>query len=160
MKENVRKQWRIHLCCGRFRLSNYSGSYCKAKKCFWMCGCKIVKGKDIRVDNPLISLSFPLCPDWSRSVTVGGHQKKNNLVNSESVASDNTSTLRKISDSSTGSAPNHHQGAWAGLSMHYSVWLSLSRSIVQSQTLLAKNRRWFYISICNLRFAQILKCKC
>ncbi|XP_038556127.1 adhesion G-protein coupled receptor G2 isoform X2 [Micropterus salmoides] len=73
MKENVRKQWRIHLCCGRFRLSNYS--------------------------------------DWSRSVTVGGHQKKNNLVNSESVASDNTSTLRKISDSSTGSAPNHHQGA-------------------------------------------------
>uniref|UniRef100_A0A3Q1ITF0 Adhesion G protein-coupled receptor G4b n=1 Tax=Anabas testudineus TaxID=64144 RepID=A0A3Q1ITF0_ANATE len=25
MKENVRKQWRIHLCCGRFRLSDYSG---------------------------------------------------------------------------------------------------------------------------------------
>ncbi|KAK6298391.1 hypothetical protein J4Q44_G00314460 [Coregonus suidteri] len=24
MKENVRKQWRIHLCCGRFRLSDYS----------------------------------------------------------------------------------------------------------------------------------------
>ncbi|XP_055015445.1 adhesion G-protein coupled receptor G2-like [Boleophthalmus pectinirostris] len=24
MKDNVRKQWRIHLCCGRFRLSNYS----------------------------------------------------------------------------------------------------------------------------------------
>ncbi|XP_044061882.1 adhesion G-protein coupled receptor G4 isoform X2 [Siniperca chuatsi] len=72
MKENVRKQWRIHLCCGRFRLSDYS--------------------------------------DWSRSVTVGGRQKKNNLVNSDSVASDNTSTIRKVSDSSTGSAPNHHQG--------------------------------------------------
>uniref|UniRef100_A0A672YPL4 Adhesion G protein-coupled receptor G4b n=1 Tax=Sphaeramia orbicularis TaxID=375764 RepID=A0A672YPL4_9TELE len=27
MKENVRKQWRIHLCCGRFRLSDYSGTY-------------------------------------------------------------------------------------------------------------------------------------
>ncbi|KAG9335316.1 hypothetical protein JZ751_005365 [Albula glossodonta] len=26
MKENVRKQWRVHLCCGRFRLSDYSGS--------------------------------------------------------------------------------------------------------------------------------------
>uniref|UniRef100_A0A3Q2VPR7 G-protein coupled receptors family 2 profile 2 domain-containing protein n=1 Tax=Haplochromis burtoni TaxID=8153 RepID=A0A3Q2VPR7_HAPBU len=26
MKENVRKQWRIHLCCGRFRLREYSGS--------------------------------------------------------------------------------------------------------------------------------------
>ncbi|XP_022042737.2 adhesion G-protein coupled receptor G2-like [Acanthochromis polyacanthus] len=24
IKENVRKQWRIHLCCGRFRLSDYS----------------------------------------------------------------------------------------------------------------------------------------
>ncbi|XP_042181665.1 adhesion G-protein coupled receptor G4-like isoform X2 [Oncorhynchus tshawytscha] len=24
MKENVRKQWRIHLCCGRFRLNDYS----------------------------------------------------------------------------------------------------------------------------------------
>ncbi|XP_068182518.1 adhesion G-protein coupled receptor G6 [Antennarius striatus] len=24
MKENVRKQWRIHLCCGRFRLGEYS----------------------------------------------------------------------------------------------------------------------------------------
>ncbi|KAK7922493.1 hypothetical protein WMY93_009395 [Mugilogobius chulae] len=24
MKDNVRKQWRIHLCCGRFRLSGYS----------------------------------------------------------------------------------------------------------------------------------------
>ncbi|KAL0974130.1 hypothetical protein UPYG_G00216040 [Umbra pygmaea] len=24
MKENVRKQWRIYLCCGRFRLSDYS----------------------------------------------------------------------------------------------------------------------------------------
>ncbi|KAB5571259.1 hypothetical protein PHYPO_G00222960 [Pangasianodon hypophthalmus] len=24
MKENVRKQWRIHLCCGRFKLNSYS----------------------------------------------------------------------------------------------------------------------------------------
>ncbi|XP_023277381.1 adhesion G-protein coupled receptor G4-like isoform X1 [Seriola lalandi dorsalis] len=74
MKENVRKQWRIHLCCGRVRLSDNS--------------------------------------DWSRSVTVGGRSKKKNLVNSDSVASDDTSTVRKVSDSSTGSAPNHHhQGA-------------------------------------------------
>ncbi|XP_071314384.1 adhesion G-protein coupled receptor G6 [Trachinotus anak] len=74
MKENVRKQWRIHLCCGRFRLSDHS--------------------------------------DWSRSVTAGGRCKKKNLVNGDSVASDDTSTIRKVSDSSTGSAPNHHhQGA-------------------------------------------------
>ncbi|XP_068571143.1 adhesion G-protein coupled receptor G6 [Cebidichthys violaceus] len=73
MKENVRKQWRIHLCCGRFRLSDYS--------------------------------------DGSRSATVGGRCKKNHLVNSDSVASDNTSTIRKVSDSSTGATPNHHQGA-------------------------------------------------
>ncbi|XP_070770033.1 adhesion G-protein coupled receptor G6 [Enoplosus armatus] len=39
--------------------------------------------------------------DWSRFVTVGGHHKKNNLVNSDSVASNNTSTIRKVSDSST-----------------------------------------------------------
>ncbi|XP_062249160.1 adhesion G-protein coupled receptor G4 isoform X1 [Platichthys flesus] len=71
MKENVRKQWRIHLCCGRFRLSDYS--------------------------------------DWSRSATVGGGRKNNNLINSGS--SDNTSSIRNVSDSSTGSAPSHHQGA-------------------------------------------------
>lgn len=71
MKENVRKQWKIHLCCGRFRHSDYS--------------------------------------DWSHSVTMSG--KKNHLVNSDSVASDETSTNRKVSDSSTGSAPNHHQRA-------------------------------------------------
>ncbi|XP_069388135.1 adhesion G-protein coupled receptor G6 isoform X2 [Paralichthys olivaceus] len=71
MKENVRKQWRIHLCCGRFRLSDNS--------------------------------------DWSHSVTAGGRCNKNNLINS--VASDNTSSIRKVSDSSTGSAPQHHQGA-------------------------------------------------
>ncbi|CAK6964668.1 adhesion G-protein coupled receptor G4 [Scomber scombrus] len=70
MKENVRKQWRIHLCCGCFKLSDYS--------------------------------------DWSHSGTVGGRCKKNNLVNSDSVASDNTYTNRKVSDSSTGSRPNHH----------------------------------------------------
>ncbi|XP_031718799.1 adhesion G-protein coupled receptor G2-like [Anarrhichthys ocellatus] len=73
MKENVRKQWRMHLCCGRFRLSDYS--------------------------------------DGSRSMTMGGRCKKNHLINSDSVASDNTSTIRKVSDSSTGSTPNHHQGA-------------------------------------------------
>ncbi|XP_075959737.1 adhesion G protein-coupled receptor G4a [Anarhichas minor] len=73
MKENVRKQWRMHLCCGRFRLSDYS--------------------------------------DGSDNVTMGGRCKKNHLINSDSVASDNTSTIRKASDSSTGSTPNHHQGA-------------------------------------------------
>ncbi|XP_060904380.1 adhesion G-protein coupled receptor G4 isoform X2 [Labrus mixtus] len=73
MKENVRKQWRIHLCCGRFRPNNDS--------------------------------------DWSRSATAGGGRpKKSILVNTVSVASDNTTT-RKVSDSSTGSAPNHHQRA-------------------------------------------------
>ncbi|XP_076595857.1 adhesion G protein-coupled receptor G4a [Chaetodon auriga] len=73
MKENVRKQWRIHLCCGRFRLSDYT--------------------------------------DGSRTVTVGGHRKQNNLVNSDSVASDSTSTTRKVSGSSAESELNHHQGA-------------------------------------------------
>ncbi|KAM3612761.1 uncharacterized protein V6R79_014067 [Siganus canaliculatus] len=71
MKENVRKQWRIHLCCGRFRLTNYS--------------------------------------DWSRTITVGSPSRKNNLVNSDSAASDSSFNIRKGSDSSTGSAPHHHQ---------------------------------------------------
>ncbi|KAK2823054.1 hypothetical protein Q7C36_019654 [Tachysurus vachellii] len=26
MKENVRKQWRVHLCFGRFKLQEYSGT--------------------------------------------------------------------------------------------------------------------------------------
>ncbi|XP_046874876.1 adhesion G-protein coupled receptor G2 [Hypomesus transpacificus] len=69
MKENVRKQWRIHLCCGRFRLNDYS--------------------------------------DWSHSVTLGDRSKQNQLVNSPSLRSVDTSSSRKISDSSTGSAPVH-----------------------------------------------------
>lgn len=89
---------------------------------------------NFKMGDLLFSLSCPLCSDWSRSVTVCGRHKKNNLVNSDSVASDNTFTIRKVSDSSTGSAPNHHQGAWAGLRMCHSVQLSLSRSIAQSQT--------------------------
>ncbi|KAF3838601.1 hypothetical protein F7725_010369 [Dissostichus mawsoni] len=52
---------------------------------------------------------FNTLQDWSHSVTMGG--KKNHLVNSDSVASDETSTNRKVSDSSTASAPNHHQRA-------------------------------------------------
>ncbi|XP_074529758.1 adhesion G-protein coupled receptor G2 [Halichoeres trimaculatus] len=71
MKENVRKQWRIHLSCGHSGPGDSS--------------------------------------DLSRSLTVGGGRgKKNILVNSDSMASDNTTT-RKVSDSSTGSTPNHHQ---------------------------------------------------
>ncbi|KAM8908724.1 adhesion G-protein coupled receptor G4 [Spinachia spinachia] len=71
MKENVRKQWRIFLCCGRFRLSEYS--------------------------------------NWSRSATAGC--KKDRPVHTDSGASDNTSSVRKVSDSSSGSTPEHHQGA-------------------------------------------------
>nr|XP_015804819.2 adhesion G-protein coupled receptor G4 [Nothobranchius furzeri]XP_054595207.1 adhesion G-protein coupled receptor G4 [Nothobranchius furzeri] len=56
MKENVRKQWRINLCCGRFS------------------------------DNS----------DWSRSVTVCGRSDKGNLINSDSVTSENTSSLRSL----------------------------------------------------------------
>uniref|UniRef100_A0A3Q3NDQ4 Adhesion G protein-coupled receptor G4b n=1 Tax=Mastacembelus armatus TaxID=205130 RepID=A0A3Q3NDQ4_9TELE len=70
MKENVRKQWRLHLCCGRFRATDYS--------------------------------------DWSRSVTVGGHCMKKNIVKCDSLASDNTSAIRKDSDSSTQSASKHY----------------------------------------------------
>ncbi|XP_024117759.1 adhesion G-protein coupled receptor G4 [Oryzias melastigma] len=58
MKENVRKQWRIHLCCGRFRLGDNS--------------------------------------DWSQSGTAGGCNKKSNLVNSDSVESDKSSSLRSL----------------------------------------------------------------
>ncbi|KAM4555690.1 adhesion G-protein coupled receptor G2 [Odontesthes bonariensis] len=63
MKENVKKEWRIHLCCGRFRLSDNS--------------------------------------DWSRSVTGGDHSKKDHLSNSDSAASENTSSLRSLTRNST-----------------------------------------------------------
>lgn len=65
--------------------------------------------------NPLFSLFPPPCSDWSRSVTVGGRGKKKTLVNSDSLASGDTSTTRKVSDTSTGSTlKNHQQGAWVG----------------------------------------------
>ncbi|XP_017263583.2 adhesion G-protein coupled receptor G4 [Kryptolebias marmoratus] len=70
MKDNVRKQWRIHLCCGRFRNSDNS--------------------------------------DWSHSVTVCG--QKGNLINSDSVTSDNTSSLR----SPTPPQNHHHHSTTRG----------------------------------------------
>lgn len=106
MKENVRKQWRVHLCCGRFRLTDYSGTtvQCAMILARWMMG-----------GFSECDLSGHLCSDWSRSATVGDRVKKKNLVNSESVGSDDTCTTRKVSDSSEGSATNrHHQGAWGG----------------------------------------------
>ncbi|XP_076148909.1 adhesion G protein-coupled receptor G4a [Alosa pseudoharengus] len=62
MKENVQKQWRIHLCCGPLRPEDYS--------------------------------------DWSRSVTGGGRGRQ---VRSPSVKSEDTSSMRKISDTSISS---------------------------------------------------------
>lgn len=46
----------------------------------------------------------PLLSDWSRSVTVCGRSEKGNLINSDSVASENTSSLR----SSTPPQNHHH----------------------------------------------------
>ncbi|XP_077433424.1 adhesion G protein-coupled receptor G4a [Vanacampus margaritifer] len=60
MKENVRQQWRTHLCCGALRLAERS--------------------------------------DWSASA--GGHRRKEKLINSGSSV--NTSSLRNISESETG----------------------------------------------------------
>ncbi|XP_048086605.1 adhesion G-protein coupled receptor G4 isoform X2 [Alosa alosa] len=62
MKENVQKQWRIHLCCGPLRPKDYS--------------------------------------DWSRSVTGEGRGRQ---VRSPSVKSEDTSSMRKISDTSISS---------------------------------------------------------
>ncbi|KAK5617370.1 hypothetical protein CRENBAI_006982 [Crenichthys baileyi] len=57
MKENVRKQWRIYLCCRRVNENS----------------------------------------DCSRSVTVGARNKKeDNLVNSDSLPSDNTSSIKSL----------------------------------------------------------------
>ncbi|XP_035983368.1 adhesion G-protein coupled receptor G4 isoform X2 [Fundulus heteroclitus] len=63
MKENVRKQWRAYLCCGRFRVNENS--------------------------------------DWSRSVTADRRKKEGNLVNSDSLPSDNTSSIKSLT-------PNHN----------------------------------------------------
>lgn len=136
MKENVRKQWRLHLCCGRFRPKDCSGTSHLAKQCLLIWN--ILKN-NVRIVNDALFCFFPFS-DWSRTVTAGGAGKKNILVNSDSVASNSTSTVRKVSDSSTGSAPKHHQGAWVGLWMCLSGQLSLSGSIAQSQTLIAENR--------------------
>lgn len=62
MKDNVRKQWRMYLCCGPFRLSDYS--------------------------------------DWTHTATGRGQSKKKTLVNSDSDAS-NITTTRKISEASS-----------------------------------------------------------
>ncbi|KAJ8407194.1 hypothetical protein AAFF_G00288700 [Aldrovandia affinis] len=62
LKENVRKQWRVHLCCGHFRLIEYS--------------------------------------DWSRSMTVVGRSKRNQMGHRPSVKSDDSNDTRRTSSSS------------------------------------------------------------
>lgn len=87
MKENVRKQWRMHLCSGRFRPNNYLGNDFQAKRCLWMwCNGQ----HHFKVDNLLLLFFFPLHLDCSRTVMAGGTHRKSDLINS---------------DSSTGSGP-------------------------------------------------------
>ncbi|XP_063046858.1 adhesion G-protein coupled receptor G4 [Engraulis encrasicolus] len=66
MKENVQKQWRLHLCCGSLRPGDYS--------------------------------------EWSRSMTGAGRGGHSRLVNFPSIKTEDTSSMRKISDSSASGA--------------------------------------------------------
>lgn len=110
MKENVRKQWRIHLCCGRFRPNNYSGNGFQAKRCLWTWHALRCNGqRHFKVDNLLLLVFSPPHLDSSRTVTAVSTHGKSNLVNSDSLASDSTVTTRIFSDSSTGSGPNQHR---------------------------------------------------
>uniref|UniRef100_A0A8C4XBS8 Adhesion G protein-coupled receptor G4b n=1 Tax=Erpetoichthys calabaricus TaxID=27687 RepID=A0A8C4XBS8_ERPCA len=52
MKENVRKQWRIHLCCGRFRLEDYSGT-----PLLLLCSFKILQSNTTRLSDSVNEIS-------------------------------------------------------------------------------------------------------
>ncbi|KAG7465115.1 hypothetical protein MATL_G00172740 [Megalops atlanticus] len=96
MKENVRKQWRVHLCCGRFRLNEYS--------------------------------------DWSRSMTVGGKSKQNQMGHRPSVKSsksDDSNDTRRTSNSSN-SGQRQADNYRSSLDLVYENPLELPRAHAKS----------------------------
>lgn len=104
MKENVRKQWRIHLCCGRFRLYNCTGNHFQTElRRRPLCHTLVSIGR-FAADNSVVAFLSPPPPqEWSDRVMPAANHGKSNLVNSDSVASDST-IARKVSDSSIESA--------------------------------------------------------
>lgn len=60
MKENVRKQWRIHLCCGRFRLYNCTGNHFQTER-RWrpLCHTPVSIGR-FAADNSVVAFLSPL----------------------------------------------------------------------------------------------------
>lgn len=60
MKENVRKQWRIHLCCGRFRLYNRTGNHFQTERRRPpLCHAPVSVGR-FAVDNSVVAFLSPL----------------------------------------------------------------------------------------------------
>ncbi|MGH0186751.1 UNVERIFIED_CONTAM: hypothetical protein FKN15_022730 [Acipenser sinensis] len=98
LKENVRKQWRIHLCCGRFRLNEYS--VLGVEKA---CNTNTVSKSDAAAANTNIKkrrdFSFP---DWSRSGT-NGRSRANQAARSPSVKSVKSHKSNSTSSTSNGS---------------------------------------------------------
>lgn len=96
MKENVRKQWRIHLCCGRFKLSGYSGWNLSELYFFLLFFTPGVCCMLIKMKNPFFCLFYLLTSDWSGSVMLGGRAKSVKLAHTPSE----TTSEQKISRSS------------------------------------------------------------
>ncbi|XP_072362111.1 adhesion G-protein coupled receptor G2-like [Scyliorhinus torazame] len=74
-KDNVRNQWRIHLCCGKFQLSEYSE---------WSRTGTNAKTKDGRTDS--IARSNKSCE--SNSTTISSNGSRNNLIPPQNYGND------------------------------------------------------------------------
>lgn len=97
VKENVRRQWRTHLCCGRLRLAENSGENI-------LIPDSPEGGAEGKVLDPLINLKIQMSlfffrSDWSRTATQSNRHPSMNTTNTSAPFS--TSRSSSVSDSTT-----------------------------------------------------------
>lgn len=97
-KESVRRQWRIYLCCGRFRLAENSGITSNLHMYTNQCNRKLY----FHPSYSVLNRSFLVSADWSRVATQ--HTKKSSVITANiSHFSFNTSNPSRNSSMSSDS---------------------------------------------------------
>lgn len=151
VKENVRRQWKIHFCCGKLRLVENSGVFVLFSKCFdmsWQWNVVCIKVFNFICFNYVWCVPVILCvyiyitiytqyfciwiTDWSHSAT---QRTKKSTIN-RLTSSFRSAKLSKSNNSSSSSLVNDSSGSdrsmgigecWqVSQSFHYTLYHSQS----------------------------------